>query len=129
MAYEYGYWGSAELKGRGTMLRHRLRLTFLLVAITMLSSCQILDTSGGPTSAQTAERLQAWVGRHQDALFVQFGAPSSTVSLSNGGKVLEFTLTSGRIRCSFLFETNTSGIVIGYKFGNGNDRICYAPRR
>lgn len=46
--------------------------------------------TGCATQAKYAAKVQTWVGHHTDTLISQWGPPTTSTALSNGGKVLEY---------------------------------------
>ncbi len=71
------------------------RAAVALVALFMLAGCGIAQKREEAFNAA----MNRWIGQHTDSLFVTKGPPTNAVSLSDGGKVLEYSrsqvVTSG----------------------------------
>ena len=71
------------------------RATITLMAFCALAGCGIAEKRQNEFNAG----MNSWIGKHTDTLFVAKGPPTNSVTLSNGGKVLEFSraqlVTSG----------------------------------
>ena len=57
----------------------------LLCAVMALSGC-----ATRPTTAAFDEQAQQWIGKNADELVMQKGPPTSTFTLSNGGRVFQY---------------------------------------
>lgn len=67
----------------------------LLVALSLLAGCGATQRRKEAFNAE----MNGWIGKHTDDLFIKKGPPTNTATLSDGGKVLEYSksqvLTSG----------------------------------
>lgn len=90
---------------------------FLSVPAVLLTGCTA--TPREPRAAETARQA---LGRHQDELLSQWGPPTRSARLSDGGVVMTWTPWWGpqaQYPCEQTFRTDASGTVI-----HGSYRGC-----
>ena len=107
------------------------RLIILLIFLTTLSACF------SPNWNAIQASLNSWMGVSEDELYVTWGPPQNTQSLSNGNKLVMYTsecnLTTGgyncggvwipqdnsTLSCKIMFTIDTSGKIISWSY-DGN---------
>lgn len=81
-----------------------IRVLLLLAAVSTLSGC-----------ANFGAKVESWQGRTTDDLIRAWGPPSSTETLSDGGRVISYThghqISGTSYDCRVWFEADKSGLI------------------
>jgi len=114
-----------------------IKRQFFNVFIILAAIASAASLSGCVTNQDLDQALSGWVGRDADDLVRSWGAPNSTYSLKDGGKIITYerltvqTTGSGDFRdtesshCKIDLTVNPDGKVTGGKW-SGNNEQCGA---
>ena len=94
---------------------HKKKIIFLIPCIIIfLTGCQTIKDKSDEVAQRENEKFGQFVGKAVNEMKLELGAPDEDFVNELGNEILVYKTKKYGIPCERKFETNTSGIIIGF---------------